>query len=199
MEETPLPTGQIVLIAIAIEGALALAAVALGWLLGYEPLLAIAWDWRALGWGTVATLPPFLGFLWCVHGNWQPCHALTQLVRGMILPHFKGATPLDLLLISFSAGIGEELLFRGLLQAALSDWLSLTAGLILSSLLFGLAHCITPAYGIMATLIGAYLGGLWLLCDNLLAPIITHGLYDFLALAYLLHFTARDNELPREP
>jgi membrane protease YdiL (CAAX protease family) len=30
-----------------------------------------------------------------------------------------------------------------------------------------------------------YLGWLWLASGNLLAPIITHGLYDFLALAYL--------------
>lgn len=193
MEDTPLPTGQMVLIAIAVEGSLALAAVALGWLLGYEPLLEIAWHWRAVVWGTAATLPPFLGFLWCAHSRWPPCHALTQLVRRMILPHFTGATPLDLLLISFSAGIGEELLFRGLLQHALSDWLSTAAGLILASLLFGLAHSITLAYAIMATLIGVYLGGLWLLSDNLLAPIITHGLYDFLALAYLLRSPSRES------
>lgn len=198
MEETPLPTGHVVLIAIVIEGALALAAIALGWLLDYKPLLEITWDWRAVVWGTAATLPPFLAFLWCAHSRWPPCHALTQLVRRMILPSFRGATLLDLLLISFSAGIGEELLFRGLLQAALSNWLSTAMGLALASLLFGLAHCITPAYGIMATLIGVYLGGLWLLSDNLLAPIITHGLYDFLALTYLLRFTAQEDEARRE-
>ena len=35
-------------------------------------------------------------------------------------------------------------------------------------------------------LIGAYLGLLWLLSRNLLAPMITHALYDFGALVYLV-------------
>jgi membrane protease YdiL (CAAX protease family) len=32
---------------------------------------------------------------------------------------------------------------------------------------------------------GVYLGGLLLLTDNLLAPIATHAVYDFVALIYL--------------
>jgi hypothetical protein len=57
------------------------------------------------------------------------------------------------------------------------------AGLILSNVIFGLLHCITPTYAILAGLIGVYFG---LLLDatgtpNLLAPILAHGLYDYLA------------------
>jgi membrane protease YdiL (CAAX protease family) len=93
---------------------------------------------------------------------------------------------LDLALVSISAGVGEELLFRGFLQAAIADWTNPWIALAIASLLFGLAHFITPMYAVLATLLGAYLGGLWLACDNLLAPIVTHALYDFLALVYLL-------------
>ena len=55
----------------------------------------------------------------------------------------------------------------------------------MASLLFGIAHAITPAYLVLAALIGEYLGGLWLWTGNLLAPIIAHAGYDFIALWYL--------------
>jgi membrane protease YdiL (CAAX protease family) len=96
-------------------------------------------------------------------------------------------------LISLAAGVGEELLFRGLLQAAIADWLHPWAGLGIASLVFGLAHSITRTYAVLATLLGAYLGGLWLACDNLLAPMITHALYDFLALLYLIGTNQTEN------
>jgi membrane protease YdiL (CAAX protease family) len=52
--------------------------------------------------------------------------------------------------------------------------------------LFGLLHPITPTYAVLAALMGAYLGGVWLASGNLLVPIVAHALYDFIALAYLL-------------
>ena len=58
-------------------------------------------------------------------------------------------------------------------------------GVVLASLLFGLMHPITPAYIVLAALMGAFLGWIFLITENLLPVIITHGLYDFLALAYL--------------
>ena len=174
------------LLAILFEGSLAVVAVLLGWLLGYDPLVHVRWTWRDAGWGAAATLPPLLLMFWCSRTAWSPCHALTRLVRQLILPWFARATWLDLALVSIAAGVGEELLFRGFLQAAIADWPNPWIGLAVASLLFGMAHFITPTYAVLATLLGAYLGGLWLACDNLLAPIVTHALYDFLALLYLL-------------
>jgi len=57
---------------------------------------------------------------------------------------------------------------------------------LIASVLFGLFHPITPTYAALAAAIGLYLGWLWLACGNLLTPIVTHALYDFLALAYLV-------------
>ncbi len=186
MDEPVIPPGRIVLVAVLFEGGLAVAAVILGWLLGYDPVANLRWTWAAAGWGVAATLPPLIFMVWCTHTSWAPFQGLTRLVRQLILPHFAHTTWLDLLLISIAAGVGEELLFRGLLQAAITDWLNVWAGLCLASLIFGLAHSITRMYAVLATLLGVYLGGLWLACDNLLAPIITHALYDFVALLYLV-------------
>jgi membrane protease YdiL (CAAX protease family) len=71
------------------------------------------------------------------------------------------------------------------------DW----PALVVSSVLFGLLHPITPTYAVLAGLIGAYLGGVWLANGNLLVVVIVHALYDFIALIYLL----RDRPLPQEP
>jgi membrane protease YdiL (CAAX protease family) len=51
---------------------------------------------------------------------------------------------------------------------------------------FGLAHPISTTYAVLASLIGIYLGFLFVATDNLLVPIVTHAAYDFLALVYLL-------------
>ena len=59
-------------------------------------------------------------------------------------------------------------------------------GLLLASLLFGLAHCVTWTYGGLAFLVGGYLGCLYIWSGSLLVPIVPHAAYDFFALVYLL-------------
>jgi uncharacterized protein len=48
------------------------------------------------------------------------------------------------------------------------------------------AHWLTMSYAVFATLIGVYLGILFLVTENLLAPIVTHALYDVVALSVLV-------------
>ena len=114
-----------------------------------------------------------------------PLGRLNQAVDRFVVPLFAGCTWSDFAAISLIGGFGEELLFRGVVQAGLGHWLGTVPGWVLASVLFGLVHCITPAYAVIAALVGAYLGGLWLWSGNLLAPIVTHAVYDFVALAYL--------------
>ena len=58
--------------------------------------------------------------------------------------------------------------------------------------MFGLAHSVTRTYAILATIIGLYFGWLWLATGNLLVPITTHAVYDFLALVYFVRIRARE-------
>jgi membrane protease YdiL (CAAX protease family) len=95
---------------------------------------------------------------------------------------------MDLLAIATLAGVGEEMLFRGVFQGVLSRWAGVGVGLTLASALFGVLHAITFTYAVLAALAGAFLGALWLWTGNLLTPIIVHTLYDFLLLVYLLYF-----------
>src|SRR5437764_1094401 len=114
-----------------------------------------------------------------------PFGRLNRVVDQVIVPLFAGCSLADFALISLVGGLGEELLFRGLVQTALVSWFSVGVGIGLASLLFGLAHMITPMYAVLATIIGVYFGWLALYAGDLLAPIVAHAVYDFAALAYL--------------
>ncbi len=93
-------------------------------------------------------------------------------------------TPLRIGLMAFGAGVSEELLFRGVLQPWLSGLSSAAIGVVASNVVFGLLHMRTVLYAVIAGLVGAYLGVVYLVTDNLLTPIVTHMLYDAVALEY---------------
>jgi hypothetical protein len=185
-------TRRIVWLAVAFEGGLALLALGLGWLPGVQaPLPKIHWNVLDVAWGVVACLPLLVVFLLCVRWPVGPLVRIKQLSEEFIHDWFSSCTLFQLALISLLAGIGEEMLFRGVIQETLSEWINPVMGIALASLLFGLMHPITPFYIILAALMGAFLGWLFVTTGNLLPAIITHGLYDFLALTYLTRVGSR--------
>jgi hypothetical protein len=48
------------------------------------------------------------------------------------------------------------------------------------------AHSVSAAYALVAGAVGLYLGSLYLITQNLLAPVVAHALYDFVALLVLV-------------
>jgi membrane protease YdiL (CAAX protease family) len=183
--------------ALAVEGGLVLAALALGWLLGQPPLAQIDWPMHGTWLGLLATLTKIAALGLVTHWPLGPFADLDDVVQRPIVPVFRHSTILDLALIAALAGLGEEMLFRGVAQSGIeglsgSAWMALA----LASLLFGLAHPITLAYAVLAGLIGVYLGWLLLATDNLLVPIVTHAAYDFAALLYLIYGNSEPQDIP---
>jgi hypothetical protein len=86
-----------------------------------------------------------------------------------------------ILVLALLSSLGEELLFRGLLQ----PWL----GLILQSALFGLLHQIRgPSRWVWvgwASAVGLALGAMFQLTGSLVGPVIAHAVVNFLNLSYL--------------
>ena len=81
--------------------------------------------------------------------------------------------------VAFSAGIGEEIFYRGFLLWYLSRLMPLLAAVVVSSLLFGLAHIMHGRQAaIRAALMGLVLAGLYLLGGTLLAPMLLHTAID---------------------
>jgi membrane protease YdiL (CAAX protease family) len=100
----------------------------------------------------------------------------------------------DAFLFALASGVGEELLFRGFLQQVFTevvfeggwftevgaDW----AGLVAASVIFGLLH-IGPnikkfwPWTVMAVVLGAGFGWMYLYTGNVLAPILAHFTINF--------------------
>jgi membrane protease YdiL (CAAX protease family) len=149
-------------------------------------------DARAAGYGVAATLP-LLGLLrWCLRTEWRPVRRLVNLVEEHLTPYLAGASAWGIVLVSLMAGIGEEVLFRGVIQAGLADRLPAWLAVGIAAVLFGAAHWLTASYAVFATLIGVYLGILFLVTENLLAPAVTHALYDLVALSVLVRLKRGD-------
>ncbi|TAN50727.1 MAG: CPBP family intramembrane metalloprotease [Methylococcaceae bacterium] len=165
------------------EGGLLGVAYLLGWLTDIDPLANLRADGAAVSHGMLGTLPLLLLFFWSYR---QPHPELLKIKRFLLetlAPQLSLCRWYDMLLLSAVAALGEEALFRGVLQPWGENHWGWVGGMLVSNLLFGLVHFITPLYGLLALLIGVYLG---LMLDiggqrNLLTPVVVHGFYDFIA------------------
>jgi membrane protease YdiL (CAAX protease family) len=92
-------------------------------------------------------------------------------------------------IVSVSAGVCEEIIFRGFLLFYLhtSPWhLSLAWALVVASAIFGLQHLYQGVAGVaQTTVMGAVFGIIFLLTGNLLIPMLLHTVIDLRVLLLL--------------
>jgi len=180
-----------IMFALGFESALAIVALALALVFGLRPWLTMEFSAAALGLSVLATVPMIAAVQTLMQLRWGWVQALRRIVEDHLLPLFKGAGPAAVFAVALAAGIGEELLFRGVIQAGLEGLVGPMAALAAASLLFGLAHALTTAYFLLTFLMGVYLGWLYQATGNLLLPIMVHFLYDWVVLAWYLRDTRR--------
>lgn len=174
--------------ACAFEAALIPISVILGWIANINPFANLHFSESAIAFGVIGTLPLFLLFLTMELIRIESVVKIRNVLLEALGPGLHRYHWTDLLILASIAGFAEELLFRGVIQPWLESSWGMTAGLVGSNILFGLAHAVTPLYAVLATLVGMYLS---LSLDyggdrNLLLPIVIHGLYDFLAFIALM-------------
>ena len=81
--------------------------------------------------------------------------------------------------LSFTAGVCEEILYRGYLFWYLGHWLPAPAVLPAAALLFGIGHSYQGRRGMLTTgLAGLALGMVYLLSGSLYLPMVLHALSD---------------------
>ena len=177
------------LAALVFQAGLIPLALGLALLLGLSPWAELRPVVPGVIGGIAATLPLLLVWILCARQAWF--RGIEELVRPLIERLFRDAGPPAIVAVAALAGLGEELLFRGVLQAAWVDAFGHPAGIALASLAFGLAHALTRVYFAMATIMGLYLGLLYAFTDNLLLVTVVHGLYDAVAIAWLLRTAPR--------
>ena len=160
-----------------------------GQFLDANPLPMAVWSAGGFALGVLATLPLLAFLVVSVRIPWSPFQRVRETVDLVVGRFFRGAGWIEVAAISILAGLGEEMLFRGVAQTAIAHWIGgntgAVFGIVAAAVLFGAGHAVHLPYFVMATLMGAYFGGLFLYCDNLLVPIVAHALYDFVAILYL--------------
>jgi len=143
-------------------------------------------SWSATGYALLLCSPMFVALYISVRSNWEPLARLQTEMEEKVVPLFANCKIIDLALIALLAGLGEELFFRGWMQAALSNRMGIWIGILLASLIFGLMHYLSMTYFIYAFVTGIYLGLIYQSSGNLYIVMAIHVVYDFVALIYLL-------------
>ena len=185
------------LLALAVEGGLGVAALLVGWLAGHWPAIGMGWasppareQLAAVAWGVAATIPMLAALAIMDRFPIGALERVRQIAQQAIAQIFPRPRLWQLALVAVVAGLGEELLFRGLLQAGLGWLIGVPGGtwiaLLVASLVFGVFHWLNTTYALLAACAGVYFGLLLMATGSLWPPIVAHALYDFAALWYLV-------------
>lgn len=179
-----LPSGSAILkIGLLAEALLASAYFA--WQLYWARPLPTWPDWIDAYEGLSGALTMSLAaslLLWLTHYKPQYLPNTREFVRDLLVPLAKRLSPIQILVISLAAGIGEELFFRGILLPE--------TGILCSSALFSLLHFGSAAWhyrqlALIYFVAGLYLGSLVEDYNNLWPAIIAHSIYDVFAFLLL--------------
>ncbi len=166
------------------------------------PALLFAWlgryDWRAVfSWrppvllvlvGSVLLglgLVPWIQALSGLQNQFWPRDPETaKAIEALFRPHLERNPLVTVVLVGLLAGVSEELLYRGPIQAALARKLPTWTAIGIGAFLFAIAHL--DAHGVPARmLIGALLGWIVLRGGSLFPAIALHAVYDSTLLAFM--------------
>ena len=167
----------------------------------YFVLAPVEIGWLQIGWVTrlveavialfaVSVVAPYFIVAWKKLSGRPRKYASAEALKRMMW--FLPATASErawFAAVSVTAGICEEVLFRGFLLHYLLvvPWrLSLTAALLVAAVIFGFQHLYQGAVGsVVSGVVGFLLSLLFLVTGNLLAPMVLHALLDLRMLVVL--------------
>jgi membrane protease YdiL (CAAX protease family) len=88
----------------------------------------------------------------------------------------------EIALFCVAAGVGEELLFRALLQQSIAATIGIVPAILITSFAFGAVHFLSATYFWLACCASVILSASHLATgSSVLVPIIAHAVYDFAA------------------
>jgi len=186
--------------------AMTLAAVALGRSSDVGGQLVSQLDVPA----AAAYLVPMLGLLAMntfLEDKLPEFKEMAELFEEVMVPQLRSTPPWGLAVMALGAGVGEEALFRAVLQPWLidaaaqltgrgTDLAAVVAGVTACAIIFGAAHALNAAYFVFATAAGAVFGVEYI-AAGLPAAAATHAVYDFIAFNFVI-FRFSDKEGPLE-
>ena len=118
----------------------------------------------------------------------RPFYSKIDDITKQLHVFFHGFSWTMIVLLSLAAGIGEELLFRGLIQRYLVYLFNPLWGIILASVIFGVCHYLNRLYVFLAFSMGFLIGGIYHFTNNLLLVMTLHAVYDFFAFTAIVKY-----------
>ena len=115
-----------------------------------------------------------------------------------VLIHFVPQTRRELhnfYAISITAGIVEEIVYRGFVIWYLGQYMPIWSAVAVSSMAFGLGHSYQGATGVARVgLVGLAFGALYVITGSIWLPIIAHALLDILQGATIYEILRKDDQ-----
>jgi len=128
----------------------------------------------------------------CLAWFGQASSDTNQVVQSL---SFQVSYPILVVAVALGPAVGEELVFRGLIGQGLVQRWGRSGGIIVTAVLFALAH-LSPAHAIATLPLGIFLHWVYLQTQSLWAAILLHFLNNLLVIT-LAHF--RLGGLPASP
>lgn len=172
------------------------------WILGMEwglTIVLVSW-WLLAGrdWGSLGLVAPYFGWRWLALGlglaaaGFQVWQMVTVAKNPAQLEELRGkmgdlsalapVTPREnrmFDLVSVTAGVCEEIVYRGILMAVLTPAVGLWPAVGLSSVIFGMGHAYQGFSGILKTTgVGLVMALLTVFSGSLLVAMILHTVID---------------------
>ena len=191
------PAMMLTLVGVQVEGGLAILAILIAWFARIPLRDMFVFELSAFLFVLVGIIPMLLFCRVIYLLPFRTVEFTRRFLQSVYRDFIRHCTVTQLLLVAIMSGVGEELLFRGVLQTAVTQGFGgetrgLIIGVALASLLFGLAHPINKLYVVLCFVIGIWLGLIFAWSgNNLIVPITIHALYNFilfLALPQMLGF-----------
>jgi len=157
--------------------------------------IGLQWHWSlanqiAVG-GLILIAGYFLLSLKQLNGNTDNHQEVRKQIAYVqwIMPTTVSESRLFVLGVSITAGVCEELLFRGYLMHLLAEFMPTYGVVIVSSIAFGLPHIYQgPIHIIRTAILGVVMALIYLVTDSIIVPILLHSLLDMYsgAMAYIV-------------
>lgn len=167
--------------------AMLLAALAILFFSNYSlPLLGSVGLW-SIPLGVIAAAITYVLVFWLTSCQWLDNSDMRKAYK-LLIDVFENLTWPQIVLLSMSAGIGEELLFRGLLQTWLISVGNPFWGIAVASLIFGFLHYLNTTYVLLTFLLGGLFGIVYYVTDSLLLVVVAHTVYDIIAFGVIVKY-----------
>ncbi|MBX3437384.1 MAG: CPBP family intramembrane metalloprotease [Planctomycetaceae bacterium] len=121
-------------------------------------------------------------------GHWMENADMISLVQQQTA---STAYPVLLVVVGLGPAIGEEVIFRGLIGKGLIARRGVVSGVVLTSLLFAMAH-LSPAHAVATLPIAVFLHVAYLATGSIWAPILVHFLNNALSVTTMKYGLGQD-------